>query len=293
MPLSPFALACALAVHIAPTAPIADTLVDVNGHRLHLEVRRGSAPLTIVLEAGGGADLTSWARVPDSLAQRTDATVVAYDRAGLGRSELGPPELTPRDEIADLRLALGRIAAPRRTILVAHSYGAMLALLHAALHRDDVVGIVLVDPMNPRFVAATGDFLDSTVPDLSDPETDRERALARMIRGFDDLALDVGEVEPGLQVSMVILSAGEPSWDDGEIDAAWRASHEAMAAEVPNRRRILVPRTDHDVPGERPDAIVAAVVRMVEQRDRKGRVPECRVWIRIEKPVNDRAVKPV
>lgn len=156
---------------VSPTHTLAlpDTLVDVGGHRLNLEVQRGTEPLTIVFEAGGGADVSSWGTVPDSLAARTDATVVAYDRAGMGRSDLGPPDLSPRDEVAHLRLALERVGAPRRTIVVGHSYGALLALLHAALHPDDVIGLVLVDPMNPRFVEATGDFVHTTVPDISAP----------------------------------------------------------------------------------------------------------------------------
>src|SRR5688572_27101880 len=131
-------LSIMLAVMSAVAAPVVpDTLVDVGGHRLHLEVLRGTEPLTLVLEAGGGADLSSWATVPESLAARTGATVVAYDRAGLGQSELGPPDLTPRDEIAQLRVALDHLAVPSPKLVVATSYGAMLALLYAAIHRDD------------------------------------------------------------------------------------------------------------------------------------------------------------
>ncbi len=36
--------------------PAADTLVDVGGHRLHLSVWDGEGPVTILFEAGGGAD---------------------------------------------------------------------------------------------------------------------------------------------------------------------------------------------------------------------------------------------
>jgi pimeloyl-ACP methyl ester carboxylesterase len=238
---------------------LADTLVDVGRHRLHLEILRGTEPLTLVLEAGGGADLSSWATVPESLAARTGATVVAYDRAGLGESELGPPDLTPREEVAQLRVALEHLAAPRPTIVVPASYGAMLALLHAALHPDDVVGLVLVDPMNPRFVRATGDFVASTAPDLSNPQTNRDRALARMVSQFETLVDEVEDLEPGLRTPMVILTAGEAWWGRDEIDAAWRASHEATAAAAPRRSLRIVEDSRHMVPVERPDAIIDAV----------------------------------
>jgi pimeloyl-ACP methyl ester carboxylesterase len=272
------ALASALTVSPAPNAAVPtasaavlpvsalavpDTLVDVGGHRLHLEVLRGTEPLTLVLEAGGGADLSSWATVPESLAARTGATVVAYDRAGRGQSDLGPTDLAPRDEIAHLRVALEHLDAPRPAIVVATSYGAMLALLHAALHPDDVVGLVLVDPMNPRFVRATGDFLYSTVPDLSDPRTNTERALARMVSQFEELVDEIEELEPGLRTPMVILTAGEKWWGIEEIDAAWRASHEATAGAAPRRRQHIVEGTDHDISAERPDAVVDAVLELV------------------------------
>ena len=267
MSISPLILAVALAAPPGPAPAVADTLVEVDGHRLHLEIHRGTAPLTIVFEAGGGAESGSWASVPDSVAARTDATVVAYDRAGLGDSDPGPAGLSPDDEIADLRRALERVGAPPRTLVVGHSYGGMLALLHAALHPSAVAGLVLVDPMNPRFVETTGDFVHSTVPDIPDPTTDREKALVRMIDGFDALVRVVGETEPELEVPIVVLTAGEPWWGSEEIDAAWRESHEAMAV-GPARRHVVVEGSDHDVPGARPDAVIDRVVRMAEEISR-------------------------
>ena len=59
-----------------PPAPL-DTLVDVGGYRMHLVVYRGTRPLTIVMESGGGAALAAWSGVEAKLAERTGATVVA------------------------------------------------------------------------------------------------------------------------------------------------------------------------------------------------------------------------
>ena len=73
-----------------------DTLVDVGGYRVHVVVHRGTKPLTIIMESGGGASLTAWSGVDAQLAERTGATVVAYDRAGFGKSETGPWDLKPQ-----------------------------------------------------------------------------------------------------------------------------------------------------------------------------------------------------
>ena len=82
----------------------ADTLIDVGGRDLEIVIRRGVEPVAIVFENGGGATFADWEAVPDSIAARTGATVVTYNRAGLGRSDLGPETLTPVEPIGDLSL---------------------------------------------------------------------------------------------------------------------------------------------------------------------------------------------
>lgn len=257
-------LACVLDAPPASVAP-ADTLLDVGGRALEIEVRRGHEPVTIVFEAGGGSTLDSWAAVPDSVAARSGATVVVYNRAGLGESDLGSPELTPTEEVHALARALAALNVPERRIVVGASYGAMLAVLHAALYPDDVAGLVFVDPMNSRFIAATGDFVKSTVPVPENPADDRERLIVRMSQGLDDLAARTGEAEPGLVIPIVVLSAGEPWWGREEIVAAWRDSHAEIAAAREGRELIVAEGSGHRIPEDRPDVVVDAVLRVVAE----------------------------
>ena len=69
-------------------------MVDVGGHRLHLQVtdQDRSGP-TVVLEAGLGFPSVEWAWVRQEVAHFA-RRVVAYDRAGVAWSESGPK---PRD----------------------------------------------------------------------------------------------------------------------------------------------------------------------------------------------------
>lgn len=266
--MTAFALGLCLLVgsHAPPMAPAApgqpeprDTMVSVGDHALHLVIRRGTRPLTIVLEAGGGSDVGGWYDVPALVARETGATVVAYDRAGFGRSELGALDLTPDQEVADLYRALRAVGAPERTIHVGHSYGGLLAMLSAARFPDRVKGVVLVDPMNPRFVEKTGDFVFSTVQPIERPSTDRERALVRMMNGFRGLVGEVKAIEPTLPQPVVIVTAGQPWWGRVEIDQAWRQSHADIAAVSPRRRLIVAERSRHDIPRQEPETIVAAL----------------------------------
>jgi pimeloyl-ACP methyl ester carboxylesterase len=275
-----FSAAVLLLLSVAPrlTSP-EDTLLDVGGYRMHLVVHRGTTPLTIVMESGGGASLEAWAGVDSQLAQRTGATVVAYDRAGFGRSEAGPSDLMPEQQARQLSRALDRLRTPSARLVIGHSYGGLLALLHAHLYPDRVRGLVLVDPMNPRFVRATGDFVHVTVPHIEHPATRKDTAVARMVAGFDRLVASPSAGDADLRLPIVIVTAGEAWWGKPEIDREWRASHEAMAKAAPHRRLLVAERSKHDIPEKRPDTIIEAVVSLIERADavqEQGAAPQVR-----------------
>ena len=255
----------------ASTAPSlaaapADTLVDVGEYGLHVEVIRGERSVAFVLESGGGAELSSWEAVPESIAARTGATVVTYDRAGFGASELGPDGLTPAEQVEDLREALDALGVPQPRVLLGHSYGGLMAMHHAARHPDEVAGVVLVDAMNARFVEATGDFIHTTVPRITDPASDRERALARLVGTFDGFLSLVDDSALAQPIAVITANAwwGRGGVEDPGIEAAWRESHEAIAAAAPNRWLVVAEGSRHAVPSMRPDVIVDAAVRMLE-----------------------------
>src|SRR5512141_1011248 len=62
-------------------------LVDVGGHRLHINCTGTGSP-TVVIDAGLGDWSTSWGLVQPEVAKTT--RVCTYDRAGTGWSDAGP-----------------------------------------------------------------------------------------------------------------------------------------------------------------------------------------------------------
>ena len=125
--------------------PAPGRVVDIGTCRLHLYSQGDGTP-AVVFEAGVGATSLSWRLVQPEIAQRTQAA--SYDRACLGWSESTslPRELGPIvQELRDLLDRAG-VASPR--ILVAHSYGALVAIAYAARVRSEVAGVVFVDPVS-------------------------------------------------------------------------------------------------------------------------------------------------
>lgn len=64
-----------------------DTLLDVGGYRLNFHIIKGNG-IPILFEGGAGADVTVWDIILKPVAEITHATLITYDRAGFGKSEL-------------------------------------------------------------------------------------------------------------------------------------------------------------------------------------------------------------
>jgi pimeloyl-ACP methyl ester carboxylesterase len=119
-------------------------MVKMNGHRLHLRENEGPGP-PVVLEAGIVATSLSWSLVQPAIAKF--ARVCSYDRPGLGWSEPLNTTITTRPLAEDLHLLLKRAGVQGPFVLVAHSFGSFVVRNFAALFPEDVVGLVLVDPV--------------------------------------------------------------------------------------------------------------------------------------------------
>jgi pimeloyl-ACP methyl ester carboxylesterase len=130
----------------ASAYPAPGQLIDVGGHRLHLNCT-GSGTPTVVLEPGGGEMSSNLGWITPAVAH--DTHVCVYDRAGRGWSE---PADTPQDGnqiAADLHTLLHRADVPGPYVLAGHSFGGLYVLAFAAQYPDEVAGMVLVDSTAP------------------------------------------------------------------------------------------------------------------------------------------------
>ncbi len=136
-------------------APPPGRLIDIGGHRLHLWCEGQGGPVVIFESAFGGTAL-DWYRLLQDVAGFT--TACAYDRAGMGYSDVGPLPRTS-DQIADEFAELVRRSDLRLpVILVGWSLGGYHVRAYATKHEPNVAGLVLVDSSHEdqaaRFKAA-------------------------------------------------------------------------------------------------------------------------------------------
>jgi pimeloyl-ACP methyl ester carboxylesterase len=128
-----------------PAYPMPGQLIDVGGHRLHLNCTGSGSP-TVVLQPGGGDMASSMGWIAPAVAQHT--RVCVYDRAGRAWSE---PADNPQDgyQVAtDLHTLLQSAHVPGPYVLAGHSFGGQYVLAYAARYPDDVAGMVLIDATN-------------------------------------------------------------------------------------------------------------------------------------------------
>ena len=121
-------------------------LVDVEGHRLHMQLM-GSGRPTVVLETGLGGMSAAWGWVQPEVAHFT--RVVAYDRAGLGWSESAESPITAFLVARRLHRLLDAAGIDGPYVLVGHSMGGLFLRVFAHLYPDEVAGMVLIDAAHP------------------------------------------------------------------------------------------------------------------------------------------------
>jgi pimeloyl-ACP methyl ester carboxylesterase len=121
--------------------------VSVGSHRLHIRCEGQGVPAVIFDAALGGSSL-SWTLVQPAVAALTRAC--SYDRAGFGWSEAGPLPRTAGRIADELHVLLGAAQVRGPYVLVGHSYGGLVMRLYAARHRDEIAGLVLIEPAIPE-----------------------------------------------------------------------------------------------------------------------------------------------
>lgn len=266
-----------------------------DGRQLHLE-RRGTGDPTVVFESGMGVSHHMWAAVAPLVAATT--STVAYDRSGLGRSELDPAPRTLDRLVEDLVGVLDHLG-DGAVVLVGHSWGGPIVRRAAAERPEGVVGLVLVDPTEETcdlFFSRTSELqaqvmlpllpalaragllripvrrLAALLPEPSasamvaeDGSLAAANAMQAELRSCtDDLRTlrDRPLAPPSVPVTYV--SGGQSSrLERGRRDELIDA-HRRAAASLARGRHVLARHSGHHVPFTEPDLVAAEVLMIVD-----------------------------
>ncbi len=124
-------------------------LVDIGGRKLHLDCRGKGTPVVVMISGLPGFSL-DWSKVHNTLARSTQTC--AYDRAGYGWSESfdsGHPKRNIASLVKELRVLLKAAKIKPPFLLLAHSFGGLIAQEFAARFKNNIAAMVLVDSSHP------------------------------------------------------------------------------------------------------------------------------------------------
>jgi pimeloyl-ACP methyl ester carboxylesterase len=140
--ISGFLVVVGLGANPASVPSPTGKLVDLGGHRLHVNCTGKGSPV-VVIENGLGDFSFDWVLVQDRVS--TFTRICTYDRAGYAWSDPGPKPRTFAQINLELRDALAKLGEKGPYVLVGHSYGGPVIRNFALTYPQDVVGMVQVD----------------------------------------------------------------------------------------------------------------------------------------------------
>ena len=247
----------------ARVQPAQSKLVDVEGRKISFKVAGTGSP-TVVLEYGLGGSSGDWDSIFPEVARFT--RVVSYDRAGYGKSEPGPGPRSQERLAKELHTLLHNAGILPPYVLVGHSLGGANIRAFAYLFKDELAGLVFVDPFNERvFTSQTKKELDAAMDQQSaamkgapaGAEAEWKFISGEVRNGFPQL-LTYG---PPPDVPMMIIISGRdrpPRWATSAIEefTPW-VTHAREAG--------MVFTTDdpHNVMAADPELVISSIRRVV------------------------------
>jgi pimeloyl-ACP methyl ester carboxylesterase len=268
----------------AAAYPMPGQLIDVGGHRLHLNCT-GSGTPTVILEPGLGEVSSAMAWIAAGVAQ--DSQVCVYDRAGRGWSDAADGPQDAVQTATDLHTLLNQAHIPGPYVLAGHSFGGLYVLTFAAQYPDQVAGMVLLDSTAPVvgpapatsrsddlvgrisvLVAVTanlgaahllGDSYDSLPPrsrDEARASVSTARSVQSYINEFREGATAIHQAATLVDFGskpLIVVTAGRGH------DGSWLAAQDKLAALSTNsQHRVVVDATHASLVLDETDAAAAS-----------------------------------
>ncbi len=248
-------------------------VVDVGGRKLHGIVYGEGSP-TVVLIGGFNAPQGYWNGVVPAIAEQ--ATVVTYDRAGYGMSEIGDLPLDGGQSAGDLDVLLREMGVPTPYVVVGHSYGVDVARLFAVTRPDDTGGLILVDGQYQGILEEQRKVLDGQ--DLEKLE-EMVVMMSEMADPRSELAYrettteQLRESGPLPEIPFVVITAGDRSRGmppvfskeaQAELAELGVRLQERLVALIPGGTHIVAERVGHNVHVEKPEVLLDPLGEMID-----------------------------
>src|SRR5919199_2883114 len=236
----------------------------VNGVELESRQIAGAEPALVFLHEGLGS-VGLWRAFPERLAAATGRRALLYSRAGHGFSDVPGEPRTPRfmhDEALDVLPSVLAEAGISNPVLVGHSDGASIALIHAASHPVRALVLlaphVFVEDLSVASIAEAREAFEGT--DLRERMARHHRDAEATFRLWNDIWLapefrdwNIEDVLPTIACPLLVVQGERDQYGSlAQVDAIERG--------VPGPVERVILDCRHAPHLERPEETLEAVV---------------------------------
>ena len=259
--------------------PMPGRLVDVGGHKLHINCTGTGSP-TVVLEPGLGEPSTAMAWIAPDVAATT--RVCVYDRAGRGWSESAAAPQDGAQVATDLHTLLDGAGEHGPYVLAGHSAGGLYVLNFAHLYPDQVAGVVLLDSMSPQQYEKIADWpmfyemfrrasavlpslsrlgvgrmmYSSAYSDLPALARDEQRAFWATPRHGRSVRDEFSQIRTTMTAAQSLTTLGDRPLvvvtAEKDAQGGWVAAQDELAALSSNSVHRMLANADHDMLTQQP-----------------------------------------
>lgn len=251
--------------------------LEAGGHRLEYvlhEAHLTARPTLVFLHEGLGS-ISLWRDFPQRVAQATGCRTLVYSRYGYGQSDVLAAPRTAEYMHAEALEALPAVLAAlgiERPLLVGHSDGGSIALIHAGDGRWPCAGIVVMAPhlfveeVSVRGIEETVRVFETT--DLPQKLARHHRDARRSFRGWADIWLSADFRAWNIEDAVrrlhcpVLAIQGE---DDEYATLAQIERIAALATQAPDVELLKLADCRHSPQRDQADAVAAALTAFVER----------------------------
>lgn len=252
--------------------PPGEQFARVGEHQVAWQCR-GSGPRTVLLVAGMGLDAPTTYKNTFRNFSADGYRICLYDRAGSGRSSALSAPRPLRALVAELD-GLARKRGWRDLVLVAHSFGGLLARAYAQAHPQAVKGIVFVDAVHESWYPALKTALSSDGWRIMERIMGWERD-AHSHEDFAEAVQAMCASKTRLAMPVTVLSRGRPYTAIGQakmryhdVDAynsTWDIAQFELAHAASDARHVRMRYADHLFDEQDPWLVIDEIRLLLER----------------------------
>tara|TARA_R110002020_G_scaffold47905_1_gene136822 strand:+ start:25371 stop:26186 length:816 start_codon:yes stop_codon:yes gene_type:complete len=244
-----------------------DTLVNVGNYKLHFNIYKNSG-IPVLFESGGGHDGAVWNEVVKKLRDSVNATLITYDRAGMGKSGIDTNDIDILSEINGLEIALKKLGYTNNILLVAHSFGGVYATLFSARNKNRVKGAVLIDVTLPCYMTPIR-AKKATEPYKKELPTIKEKSIGTyyLLVNYEKSIDLLSKTSFPSNIPATVIGADFPPFK-GENGILWKSCQKTFG-ELPRHNYILAEKSGHYIYLDDPELVTNEIIKLYRQTSAK------------------------